>query len=199
MLYRSIFLLLAMVLPVLGQDKPAKEPAAKPAPAEAKSPDKLGVLPAVTGEKLPEDPPALAKERKAYETRVKAVVDPLKSEYIRNLESMKKDFGAKGDVAAAQTIEREIKSQTTPLSIIGKWYWFDKQTVEFYADGSAKGSGGFTGKWICPDKKLRRYQVVWSNKITDGILMSPDGFYLYCVGTNVNMRVTHTALRLPEP
>jgi hypothetical protein len=198
---RKIFFLILIVLtlPALAQDKPAKEPVAKPAQAEGKSPDKLGALPAVTGEKAAEDPAALVKARKSYETKVKAVVDPLKTEYLKNLEGLKKDFGAKGDVEAAQTMEREMKSQTSILTVIGKWYWLSKETVEFCEDGTAKSSFGITGKWICTDRKANRYQAVWSNGFTDGVTMSPDGFYLYIVGRKGNTRLTHTALRLPEP
>jgi hypothetical protein len=139
------------------------------------------------------------KVRKSYETKVKAAVDPLKTDYLKNLEGMKKDFGAKGDVTAAQTVDREIKSQTSTLTVVGKWYWFTKDTVEFSADGTAKSAFGITGKWICTDKKAYRYQAVWSNGFTDGIMLSPDGFYLYHIGRKGNTSSPHTALRLPEP
>jgi hypothetical protein len=186
MVYRLMLILLVMALPVIAQDKPPEKP------AEA---------PAVSEKKPAEEPAALVKARDAYEAKVKAVVDPIKADYLKKLEGMKKDFGAKGDVASALAVEREIKSLTATVSLIGKWDYFNGNTVEILADGTSKSrDGGFPGKWGCLDKKARKYQVIWSIGFIDLILLSPDGTTLTVVSYKGNAEVNKfIAHRMPEP
>jgi hypothetical protein len=177
-----------------------------PALAQDKTPDKPAPLPAAAGNKPAEDPAALAKARKAYDAKAKEVVDPIKAEYVKKLEGMKKDFGAKGDVASALAVEREIKGliPANNDTILGKWLWLDgnkDNAVEFRADGTASDHPGNPVKWLCIDKKARRYQTVWPTlKLVGVIQMSPDGFTLTIASRNRGGGVANfTALRLPEP
>jgi hypothetical protein len=174
--------------------------------APDKQPEKPAALPAVAGDKPVDDPPALVKARNNYEAKVKEFVDPLKTDYVKKLEGLKKDFGAKGDVASALAVEREIKSltQTSAPTIIGKWLWLDgnkDNAVEFRADGTANDHAGNPVKWLCVDKKARKYQTVWPTlKLTAVIQMSPDGFTLAIASHNRGGGVVNvSALRLPEP
>jgi hypothetical protein len=176
---------------------------ALPAIAPDKSAEKSPAMPAIAGEKPAKDPIALAKAREAYDAKVKVIVDPIKADYAKKLDGMKKDFGAKGDLASAQAVERELKSVTQAgvPTLVGKWLWSSKDAliVEVRADGSAKGTNGTTGKWICIDKKARRFQVQWSNGWTDWIALSSDGFRIDMTGKKGNVSIDHAAFRLPEP
>jgi hypothetical protein len=180
MVYRFLLILPLIALPIFAQDKPAEKPA-------------------VDGNQSTDEPAVFVKARDAYEAKVKAVVDPLKADYLKKLEAMKKEFGAKGDVASALAVEREIKSLTTTVTLVGKWDYFNGNTIEILKDGTGKSrDGGFTAKWGCLDKKARKYQIVWSNGFIDLILMSPDGTTLTVVAYKGNKEVTKfIALRLP--
>jgi hypothetical protein len=202
MVHRLFLILLVTALPALAQDKPAKEPAAAPGHAAGKPTEKPAAMP--RAEDTPAaDPAALVTARKAYEAKVKAVVDPLKADYLKKLESMKKDFGAKGDVAAALAVQREIDnlSEAGTATIVGKWDGFPGAGIaEFKADGTAKDiSGNITGKWACLDKKTRRYQTTWSNGWVDWYLMSADGTTLTVAGHKNNQVLRYTVQKLPDP
>jgi hypothetical protein len=198
MVLRMFFILLVLASPALAQDKPPEKPAAAP----GKQPEKPAALP--RAEDTPAaDPAALVTARKAYEAKVKAVLDPLKADYLKKLEGMKKDFGAKGDVASALAVQREIDSLTEAgtATIVGKWDGFPGAGIaEFKADGTAKdNSGNITGKWACLDKKTRRYQTIWSNGWVDWYLMSADGSTLTVAGHKNNQVLRYTVQKLPDP
>jgi hypothetical protein len=203
MLHRMFFILLVMALPALAQDKPAIAPAAAPAQAEGTPPKKAAALPARAEDTLTDDPAALVTARKAYDAKVKAVVDPLKADYLKKLESMKKDFGAKGDVASALAIQREIDSltQASTATIVGKWSWSYDQTIEIKGDGTGKDNRGDAAKWACVDKKTRRYKIEWAHGFIDWCLMSADGSSLTVASHNQknNSIYRFNAQRLPEP
>ena len=154
----------------------------------------LAGLPAFAQDKPSLDPPALVRARKAYEADVKAVVDPITDKYVKQLGDMKKDFGAKGDLASAQAVQREIDGLTSEVSLVGKWAWPIVGNAEFLEDGTSK-AGGETGKWKLVDKKTRKYKVVWSsNGYIDLLTLSADGTTLS--GRNNHGGTVH-AERLP--
>jgi hypothetical protein len=198
MVHKIFLILLVTALPALAQDKSLEKPVAAP----GKQADKPAVLPRAE-DTLTEDPAVLVTARKAYEAKVKAVVDPLKADYLKKLEGMKKDFGAKGDVASALAVQREIDSlnQAATATIVGKWSWSMDQTVEFKADGTAKNNRGDPAKWACVDKKTRRYKIEWSLGFIDWCLMPADGSTLAVASRNLKNNTIYrfTAQRLPEP
>lgn len=198
MAHRFFLILLVIALPALAQDKPPE----KGAVAAGKQAEKSAASP--RAEDMPaDDPAALVTARKAYDAKVKAVVDPLKADYLKKLEGMKKDFGAKGDVASALAVQREIDSltQASAPTIVGKWSWSMDQTVEFKADGTAKNNRGDPAKWVCVDKKTRRYKIEWSLGYIDWCLMSADGSTLTVASHNLKNNTIYrfNAQRLPEP
>ena len=141
----------------------------------------------------------LAKARRDYEAKIKAVVNPITAANMKKLDEMKKAYGAKGDLVSAQAVQKEIDSlsPTKPvLTILGKWAWVDRVTVEFLEDGTVKNSGGITGKWTCLDKKMGNYRVSWSDGGFDWMQMSRDGSALACKN---NRDRIWTGQRLPEP
>jgi hypothetical protein len=150
------FLLIVIALPVLADDKQAAEPA------------------------------ALVQARKAFEAKVKEVVDPIKAAYLKKLESMKKEFGGKGDVTSAVAVQKEIDSLTEKKldgltrkkldPLVGKWDWLAGNVAQFFEDGTVKSTID-RGKWKCVDKKAGNYLVVWGGT-TDALVMSEDGLSL---------------------
>jgi hypothetical protein len=198
MLHRMFFILLVTALPAFAQDKPPEKPG-----APGKQADKPAAAPARAEDTLTDDPAVLVTARKAYDAKVKAVVDPLKADYLKKLEGMKKDFGAKGDVASALAVQREIDSltQASTATIVGKWSWSYDQTIEVKADGTAKDNRGDPAKWVCMDKKTRRYKIEWSHGFIDWCLMSADGSTITVASRNLKNNTIYrfTATRLPEP
>ena len=155
----------------------------------------LTMVSALAEEKAAKDPADLAKLRKAYEAKVKAVVDPITTVYLKKLNEMKKAYGAKGDLESAQAVQKEIDSLTTTkpksaITIIGRWDWGDGNTMELKEDGTAKSSNGETGKWRCIDKKTHRYETSWGNLM----VMSSDGTTILLKSPNGR---TGTVKRLP--
>ena len=167
----TLVVLLLATVTVLAADKPAKEPA------------------------------ALVQARKVYEAKIKAVVDPIKDAYVKQLEKMKRAYGAKGDLTSALAVQREIDSLTTAvkitkITIVGVWAWPGGSPVTFQEDGTAKASNGGTAKWTCLDKKTLKYQVSWSSGVVDWLLMSPDGTTLVIKNSRGE---TYTTQKLREP
>jgi hypothetical protein len=124
---------------------------------------------------LTKEPAALAKARKTYEAKIKAAVDPITAEYVKQLEKMKRKLGADGDVAGAQAVQREIDSLKGTAPIIGEWSWPNGDTVTVSSDGSFRSSSGLKGSWKSVSKKEHRYQLIWSTGVVDAIALSANG------------------------
>jgi hypothetical protein len=162
----------------------------------------LTTFSAIAQDKPSKEPAALALARENYEAKIKAAVDPIKAAFLKHLETMKKAYGAKGDLESAQAVQNEIDSLTTTkpkpaVTIVGKWSWNKSTTAEFREDGTAKCSDGNTGKWKCLDKKTHKYQTVWADGNFDRMQMSADGQSSTVKNNNTNN--TFDAQRLPEP
>jgi hypothetical protein len=85
-------------------------------------------LPILAEEPIAQEPPALVKARKDYEAKIKAVVAPLKADYLRQLDKMKKTLGGKGDVAGAQAVQKEIEA-------VEKWVAVSRGTSDKESSG----------------------------------------------------------------
>ncbi len=163
---------------------------------------------ALAEDKPAKEPADLVKIRKAYEAKVKAVVEPITAKYLEKLDEMKKAFGAKGDLESAQAVQKEIESMTpekaagkttakrTPaITIVGKWTYFD-HIKEFRKDGTAGDSNGeWNQKWVCTDKKARMYQLIFLGGGLEEMQMSADGTTMTC--TNKRNGGTWTSRRVP--
>jgi hypothetical protein len=163
----------------------------------------LSTVSAFADDKPTQEPAALVQARKVYEAKVKAAVDPIRAAYLKQLDEMKKAFGAKGDLASAQAVQSEINSLGTPATIVGKWNLAaNNYSVEFKADGTATTNTGPTAKWRCLDKKARTYQASWSNGDVALMLLSSDGSTLSVKNTRSIKKTQdapYTLQRLQEP
>ena len=54
------------------------------------------------------EPAALTQARAAYQAQINAAVDPIKQKYIQQLDALKKQLGANGDIAGATAVQKEI-------------------------------------------------------------------------------------------
>jgi hypothetical protein len=134
----------------------------------------LAGLPAFAQDKPSHEPAALVRARKAYEADVNAAVDPITEKYVKQLNELKKDFMAKGDLESAQAVQREIHGLTVGVTLIGKWTWPPAASAEFLEDGTSEAHS-VKGKWKLVDKKTRKYKIVWSNGYIDWVTLSADG------------------------
>jgi len=163
----------------------------------------LVVSPLFAGEPSKE-PADLAKARLDYEAKVKAAVDPITAAYLKQLDAMMKAYGAAGDLDSAQAVKAEIKARTagqpSPAvpTLVGKWLWPSGECVEVKPNGEAvwQANGG-KGKWVCLDKKARRYEIAWKSG-TDYMILSADGSTAICKNGNPKSR-GFVAKRSPEP
>ena len=167
-------------------------------------------------DKLTEEPAGLVQARKAYEARIKAVVDPIKAGYLKRLNGMKRIFAAKGDSASADAVQQEIDSlagnaapvaltvpagpaaltaPAAPSPIVGNWARPPGDLIIFRGDGTVS-SGVLTGKWTCLDKNARTYQISWSGGKGDWLWMSADGATV--IGKNME-GFSWTGKRMPGP
>jgi hypothetical protein len=132
----------------------------------------LAVMVAVTGYaqevKETEPPKALVKAREAYQKELKRVTDPVSRDYLRTLESLKKDFGTKGDTANMVAVQKEIDAVKEDMEngtgteaeaekfIIGQWRWQDgayTSTILFASNHTLQVSNGDSGTWRVKDSK----------------------------------------------
>jgi ABC-type glutathione transport system ATPase component len=114
------------------------------------------------------EPKELVSARATYQNSVKAVVTPLTTKYIQQLEQLKKQLGAKGDAEGAMVVQKEIESlsaEKTEVSVIGesgkgksgiatkvlgRWMWAGVE-CEIKKDGTITGRAG---TWKIEDGKL---------------------------------------------
>jgi hypothetical protein len=79
------------------------------------------------------EPKELMQARTAYQNQAKAVLDPVKQRYLVTLDSLKRQFGAKGDAEGAMAVQKEIetvKADKKPdridkYDITGQWVYKD--------------------------------------------------------------------------
>jgi hypothetical protein len=69
-------------------------------------------IPGLAQEKADKEPAALAEARRVYEAKLKAVVEPLTTAYVKKLDQMKRQYGSKGDLASANAVQGEIAGLT---------------------------------------------------------------------------------------
>jgi hypothetical protein len=158
----------------------------------------LVVSPAFAAEPSKE-PADLVKARLAYEAKVKAAVDPIRADYLKTLDRMMRDFGAAGDLDSAQAVQQEIKTvasvaKAKPDGIVGKWAWALGLVVEFGQSGSASSTNGDSGKWVCLDPRIRKYEVSWKSGSIDWMAVSADGMAASCHNNN-NKKLKSFAVR----
>ena len=67
------------------------------------------------GEESPPEPPQLLAARIRYEQQLKTVSDPIKKQYASYLEALMKTLGAKGELAGALAVQKEIESLGLPM------------------------------------------------------------------------------------
>jgi hypothetical protein len=144
----------------------------------------LAVMVAVTGYaqevKEPEPPKALVKAKEAYRKEAARVLEPVNQNYLRTLESLKRDMGIKGDTAGMVAVQKEIdevkeylKNETMTVDpIVGKWLW-DGRMMTFTANGQIKSDNG-TAKWKHDPKKTGGYLMNWGSWVESAVI-SKDG------------------------
>jgi hypothetical protein len=135
----------------------------------------LAVMVAVTGYaqevKETEPPKALVKAKEAYQKELKRVTDPVSRDYLRTLESLKKDMGTKGDTAGMVAVQKEIdeikeylKNETmtedgAEKMMVGTWsiqaVTGHRDTLTFNADHTMRAGNNDHGTWKIKNGKLR--------------------------------------------
>ena len=63
------------------------------------------------------DPAELAQLNTSYQTQVKSALDPINKKYIAQLDALKKQLGAKGDIEGAVNVQKEIDSMKSDSDI----------------------------------------------------------------------------------
>ena len=68
----------------------------------------------------------------------------------------------------------DAKKASKPCEgVIGKWSWFNGNTVTFSANGTMGGDPKFT--WSCDGTNPDRVTINWNNKWIDKLTLSKDG------------------------
>jgi hypothetical protein len=98
-----------------------------------------------------QEPRELVLLRDSYEEKVERAAKPIRQEYLKSLEDLKKRFMGKSDLSSALAIDEEIKKVrgfTQPLkkSMIGTvWTWGN--SVLKFSDGGVLQCAGTQGSW----------------------------------------------------
>lgn len=127
------------------------------------------------------EPKELVSARTTYQNQIKAVTTPVTNKYLQQLEAMKKQLGARGDVEGAVAVQKEIdalsaekvdvvlkapsvpdKEKDLASKIIGKWLWSGIQ-CEFDKKGNVIGRNG---TWKIEGKHIQVELKGWSYTLT---------------------------------
>jgi hypothetical protein len=129
----------------------------------------LAVMVAVTGyaqETKVEKPKALVKAQEAYEKEAARVLEPVNLNYLKTLESIKRDLGVRGDTAGMVAVQAAIDEVKEYLKnepgdpFIGDWQRVGNPGgLTVNADGTfTKAPDGSSGRW---EKKGSKYICHW--------------------------------------
>jgi len=145
----------------------------------------LAVMVAVTGyaqETKVELPKALLKAQEAYRKEAASVLEPVNMNYLRTLESLKRDMGVKGDTVGMVAVQKEIdeikeylKNETgTEGMLVGtKWKKENQYVWEFRKNGVVFcPNNGHFAKWEIKGNDLT---VSWDEKDIHHLKIDSDG------------------------
>jgi len=138
--------------------------------------------------KVVEPPKALLKAQKDYEKEAARVLEPVNLNYLKVLESIKRDLGIRGDTAGMVAVQKAIDEVKVYLkneagtdaetAILGKWAWDGKNTINITKDGQFTHPYWGKGTWEYNEHE-KAYHLLWSNSANDALTLSKDGKTLY--------------------